>query len=129
MQDDCKIEDDEEEESSWLEHWIVVGHVSDKAKEAIALVGGNISPMQSPSMRIRAMAVCFLYAEPEDNDVGFSFSDDNKALQIDVFSLGEHVTLYLYSIYPNADRDVADITGLHLVIEDEYFGIIDKKNS
>jgi hypothetical protein len=118
---------DEETGEGWLEHWIVVGNVSEKAIEAIELVNGHVDRLFSHSMYhdYSAFAVCFLYDDPPDDDVGFVYKHDGKALQIDVYSSDEHIALYLYSIYPNPDRDVSDVTGLHLVTEGEWFEIVD----
>jgi hypothetical protein len=127
MDDDDEEEFEEDMDEEWLEHWIVVGKVSDKAKEAIELVNGKVEPMYTRFSSCVATAVCFLYAEPEDDDVGFVHGNDGKALKLDVFSADEHITLVLYSIYPNPDRDVSDVTGLHLVAEEEWFKIVDEQ--
>lgn len=123
-------DEDEEEtgEGEWQEHWIVVGSVSDLAREAIELVNGKVAQLYTHTFNsgFQAVAVCFLYAD-DDDETGFSFSNHDDALYINASTPDENIDLVLYSIHPNPDRDVSDVTGLHLITEGEWFKLDEER--
>lgn len=121
------MHDDEETEQSWLEHWIVVGKVSEKAEESIGSVNGKVEPMYTRSNSCYAMAVCFVDANPPDDDYAIVVGQQHNSIRYDVYTPDEHVELVIYSIHPNLSLIQSDVTGLHMVTLGEYYKIVDEE--
>ncbi len=128
--EDLDEEEEKETDEGWLEYWLVVGGVSQKATRAIESVGGRVERLlcRGGLMLPLMYAVCLLYHD-DDDDQGFSYHTDDgqKARQLFIASADAHHDLYIYCDDGSTPRFESNTTYLRIVTEAEWFALADKR--
>jgi hypothetical protein len=119
----------EEEETEWREYRLVVGGISEQAKQAIESVNGAVIPMAATNCVVYSVRLLY---HPDDNEQGFIWFDDDgeKARRLYVCSADEHHDLYIYcddGSIPCIQEHFkeSDTAHLRLVTEAEWFAMPD----
>jgi hypothetical protein len=114
---------DEEETEVWQEYWLVVGGVSELAKQAIESVDGAVVTMVAHNYFHKVVYGVRLLHHPDDDDQGFCwYTDDGApARRLFISSADTHHDLYIYCADGSVPRFTSDTTQLRIVTEAEWF--------
>jgi hypothetical protein len=118
-----------EETEGWQEYWLVVGGVSEKAKQAIESVDGKVVTMIARNYLYRVVYGVRLLHHPDDDDQGYEWhTDDGKqARKLFICSADAHHDLYVYCEDGSVPRFESDTTELRIVTDAEWFAIADQR--
>lgn len=123
------MDDNEEIDDPWQEHWLMLGYVSKAATEAVESVGGRIVRMSTrQNLSLVIYGVCLLH-HPDDDEQGFTWftDDDKRARRLNISSADGHHDLYIHCADGFAPRFETDTTELRLITEEEWFKIADEQ--
>lgn len=119
----------DEETEGWQEYWLVVGGVSEKAKQAIESVDGAVVPMVAHNYFHRVVYGVRLLHHPDDDDQGYCWHTDDgeRARKLFIASTNAHHDLYIHCADGSVPCFESDTTQLRIVTEAEWFALADAK--